>query len=62
MFNLFNVPAPDDAVTSGKTIKFSHDPSLEVYEGNALANEWKYSQTKYGFKTLKQAGGFWIAK
>ncbi|MFD0671922.1 hypothetical protein [Cohnella sp. GCM10027633] len=62
MFKLFNVPALDDAVLSGKTIKFSHDPSLEIYEGSALADEWIYLQMKFGFSRLNQIGGFWIAK
>lgn len=62
MFNIFNVPALDDAVLNGKTIKFSHNPSLDIYEGSALADEWEYLQTKYGYKSLKEVGGFWIAK
>ena len=30
MFKIFNIPALDDAIASGKTIKFSHKPNLEI--------------------------------
>jgi len=36
MFEAFNKPALDDAVTQGKTIRFSHDPELPQYEKSAL--------------------------
>lgn len=61
MFDMFNVPALDDAVNSNMKIKFSHDPTLPEYAGQFIDDEWKYLQCKYGYKTLKLEGGFWIA-
>lgn len=60
MFNYFNRPALDDAVRSGKTIQFSHDPRL--YSDSYLADEWKYLKDTYGYKTLIREGDGWIAK
>jgi hypothetical protein len=40
MFHYFNVPALDDAIASGKHIKFSHNP-LD-YQSGALVDEWNY--------------------
>lgn len=60
MFNYFNKPALDDAVKSGKTIQFSHDPRL--YSDSYLADEWKYLKETYGYKTLIRGGDGWIAK
>lgn len=42
MFEMFNESAIDDAVTKGKTIRFSQNPTIQEYEGSALANEWGY--------------------
>lgn len=39
MFEIFNVPALDDAISKGKTIQFSHDP--KQYQG-ALMDEYNY--------------------
>ncbi|GAA5105625.1 hypothetical protein GCM10023211_04580 [Orbus sasakiae] len=39
MFKLFNLPALDEAIKNGKTIKFTHDP---VNATGALRNELKY--------------------
>ena len=38
LFDLFNKPALDDAVSAGKTIRFSHDP--RNFTGTSLYNEW----------------------
>ena len=59
MFEAFNKPALDDAVAQGKTIRFSHDPRLELSSETALAKEWKYLQEQYGYKRLKLKGGYW---
>ena len=59
MFEAFNKPALDDAVTSGKSIRFSHDPRLKEYEGSALDWEWSYLRKKYGYKRLKLTEGYW---
>ncbi|BAC15325.1 hypothetical protein [Oceanobacillus iheyensis HTE831] len=61
MFNYFNIPALDDAVMSGKQIRFSHNPGLKIYEESYLAQEWKYLQSKYGFDELIKEGDVWIA-
>lgn len=60
MFKLFNEPFLDDAVNSGKTINFSHDPRL--YSDSALGMEWQYLQDNYGYTTLVKNGGVWIAR
>lgn len=60
MFEYFNVPALDDAVSGGKTIEFSHDPRL--YPDSYLSQEWQYLKDSYGFKTLIPKGDVWIAK
>lgn len=44
MFNFFNVPVLDDAITKGKTIKFTHNPNN--YPGSALAKELQYLKSK----------------
>ncbi len=62
MLEFFNVPALDDAVKSGKEIKFSHKPDLPEYQTSYLAQEWKYLQEKYGFDELELKGDVWIAK
>lgn len=59
MFEAFNKPALDDAVAQGKTIRFSHDPRLELSSETALAKEWNYLQEQYGYKRLKLKGGYW---
>lgn len=60
MFEIFDKPAVDDAVNSGKTIRFTQDP--RKYRNCALQKEWIYLQQKYKFKTLKKEGEFWYAK
>lgn len=60
MFEYFNVPALNDAVSSGKIIRFSHDPRL--YPHTYLAREWQYLKDRYGFKSLILKGDVWHAK
>ena len=61
MFEAFNKPALDDAVAQGKTIRFSHDPRLELSSETALAKEWKYLQEYHGYKDLDFIGDYWYA-
>ncbi|NLK22793.1 MAG: hypothetical protein GX309_02060 [Clostridiales bacterium] len=57
MFDLFNVPALDDAIKLGKEIRFSHDP--RAYGDCALADEWNYIMRKCGYTDLIKRGDFW---
>jgi len=59
MFDYFNVPALDYAITCGKTFRFSHNP-LD-YSGSFLANEWEYLKFKLNLtdENLILEGGFW---
>ena len=59
MFEAFNKPALDDAVAQGKTIRFSHNPTLEEYRKSALRWEWDYLQEQHGYNGLKPKGGYW---
>ena len=59
MFDAFNKQALDDAVAQGKTIRFSHNPTLEEYKNSALRWEWDYLQEQHGYKGLKPKGGYW---
>ena len=59
MFEAFNKPALDDAVAQGKTIRFSHDPTLKIYEDKAIRWEWDYLQEHHGYNGLKPKGGYW---
>ena len=59
MFKLFNIPALDDAVKAGKTIRFCHDP--EAFKETSLYDEYIYLKTKYGYE-IKQIGEYWYAK
>ena len=61
LFDLFNKPALDDAVSAGKTIRFSHDPTDINFKGKSLWNEWEYLKNKYGYKKLFSEGDFWYA-
>ena len=61
MFEYFNKPALDDAIASGKTIRFSHDPR----KGKGfLKAEWKYLKSILNVtdKNLVYEGGFWYVK
>lgn len=61
-FNYFNIPALDDAILSGKTIRFSHNP-LD-YDTGALPEEWEYIKRNLGLTNanLIFEGGFWYVK
>ncbi|WP_151621595.1 T7SS effector LXG polymorphic toxin [Streptococcus intermedius] len=59
MFETFNKPALDDAVAQGKTIRFSHDPTLKMYEKSAIRWEWDYLMEQHGYKRLKPKGDYW---
>ncbi|WP_055733291.1 RHS repeat domain-containing protein [Agarivorans gilvus] len=59
MFEAFNIPILDYAVSSGKQIKFTHDPRTE---GGFLEQEWEYLQNTHSFKRLKEIKGVWYAK
>ena len=59
MFKYFNKPALDDAVAQGKTIRFSHDPTLKIYEKSAIRWEWDYLKEQHGYNGLKPKGGYW---
>ena len=61
MFDLFNTSALDEAVASGKTIRFTHDPRLLSYERSALADEWRYLKSKHGYTKLEPGGDYWYA-
>ena len=61
MFDLFNTSALDEAVASGKTIRFTHNPRLEIYKDSALAHEWEYLQSKHGYTKLEPGGDYWYA-
>ena len=59
MFKYFNKPALDDAVAQDKTIRFSHDPTLKMYEKSAIRWEWDYLMEQHGYKRLKPKGDYW---
>ena len=61
MFKYFNKPALDDAVAQGKTIRFSHDPTLKIYEDKAIRWEWDYLHEQYGYTGPYKIGEFWYA-
>ena len=61
MFEAFNKPVLDDAVAQGKTIRFSHDPRLKIYEKSALRWEWDYLKEQHGYKDIDFMGGYWYA-
>ena len=56
MFDYFNKPALDDAVSASKEIRFSHNP--EAYGECALKWEWDYL---HGYFALEKRGDFWYA-
>ena len=61
MFDLFNTSALDKAVQEGKTIRFTHNPKLDIYRRSALADEWRYLKSKHGYTDLKPKGDYWYA-
>ncbi|HLR78443.1 MAG TPA: hypothetical protein VK062_05260, partial [Burkholderiaceae bacterium] len=61
MFQLFNKPALDRAVSEGKVIKFTHNP--EDFPDSSLDREWDYLKDNYGYKHIKHSkDGYWYAK
>ena len=62
IFDYFNIPALDDAISSGKIIRFSHNP-LD-YDTGALPAEWNYIKNNLGLAdgNLIFEGGFWHVK
>lgn len=50
MFKMFNKPAIDDAIKSGKQIRFSHDP--RNYPNTALEWEWNYIKQKLNISEI----------
>ena len=61
-FRLYNRPAIDDAITSGKQLRFSHDP--RKYHDCALEWEWNYIKNKLNIDDADKAlrlkkDGFW---
>lgn len=62
MFDYFNVPALDDAASTGKTILFSHNPELAAYKESFTDFEWKYLQDKYDYLYLREEGGVWYGE
>ena len=61
MFKYFNKPVLDDAVAQGKTIRFSHDPRLKIYEKSAIRWEWDYLREQHGYTEPVKRGEFWYA-
>ncbi len=61
MFDIFNVPALDDAVSSGKKIRFSHDPENPKNATGAFKKEWEYLKNKHGYSEAIKEGDFWYA-
>ena len=64
MFKLYNRPAIDDAITSGKQLRFSHDP--RNYHDCALEWEWNYIKNKMNIDEfdvddvlIYREDGFW---
>jgi hypothetical protein len=62
MFGYFNRPILDDAVSSGRTIRFSHKPT--EYKGSFLAEEREYLKDKLRLndENLIFEGGFWYVR
>jgi hypothetical protein len=59
MFNIFNVPALNDAAFAGKTIRFSHDP--RAWGEGATKDEWSYLKDMYKYSDLVKEGAYWYA-
>ncbi|MCL2676688.1 MAG: hypothetical protein FWF14_02320 [Streptococcaceae bacterium] len=62
MFELFNKPALDNAISTGKKIEFSHNPIN--YPDSALEEEWKYLKSRLNLtdKNIMKEGGKWYVK
>ncbi len=61
IFLYFNVPALNDAIAIGKTIRFSHNPLALENRKSFLFQEWKYIKKRMNLsnENLKYDGGFW---
>ena len=61
MFEIFNKPVLEDALNEGKTIRFSHNPTLN--EG-FLLREWEYIKKAADLsdENLVFEGGFWYVR
>ena len=61
MFEYFNKPVLDEAISSGKTIRFSHNP---VSAKGFLGSEWNYIKSTLGITdaNLVYEGGFWVVR
>ena len=62
MFDLFNKPVLEEAISSGQTLRFSHDP--REYRVGAFAQEWELIKIKLGVSDIDLFfdGGFWYVK
>jgi len=58
-----NKPALNDAISSGKTIKFSHNP-ISLEDGGFLQMEWDYIKSILNLtdNNLIKIGDFWYVK
>lgn len=62
MFEMFNIPALDDAISKGIEIRFSHNPEM-VPETSALYKEWQYLlQNGYSKLEPDEKGEYWYAR
>ncbi len=52
-----NVAVLEDAVCSGKAIRFSHDP--ELVGRRALWREWQHLKNRYGYGVKYEVDGAW---
>jgi hypothetical protein len=57
MFDIFNVPALNDAIAKGKDFIFTHDPTNAT---GALAKEWAYLKEMCGYVKVTFDGTNWI--
>ena len=62
MFDYFNRPALDEAISKNKSIRYSHNP-LD-YEKGAIVDEWEYIKSALGKidSDLIKIGGYWYVK
>lgn len=52
--------AIDDAISHGKTLRFTHDPRL--WGKSALGNEWVYMNMEHDYEKLILKEGYWYAE
>ena len=62
MFEYFNKPFLDDAITDGKRIRFSHNP-LD-YDTGAIVQEWEFikSALRKTDSNLVKEGEYWCVR